>query len=186
MKSIVQMTNIIPVQLTAAFRRLATLQRRVESLPDHLAHRGVEETLRALEALRAAQGERLAGREQIEAARAELRGEREKYQHLFDTAPQAYVVTDARLTILEANRAGAELFNISQRFLTGKGLSVYVARDRGRFIADAARLAAAGESAQWTFGIRPRERAPLNVDARVVAHGLPDGVELHWRLRPAN
>jgi len=186
MKSNGQMTNIIPVQLTAAFRRLATLQRRVESLPDHLVHRGVEETLRALEALRAAQGQRLARREQIEAARAELRGEREKYQHLFDTAPQPYVVTDARLTILEANCAGAELFNTSQRFLTGKGLSVYVARDRGRFIADAARLAAAGESARWTFGIRPRERAPLNVDARVVAHGLPDGVELHWRLRPAN
>jgi hypothetical protein len=95
-------------------------------------------------------------------------------------------VTDARLTILEANRAGAELFNISQRFLTGKALSVYIARDRGRFIADCTRLAMEGESAQWTLGIRPRERAPLNVDARVVAHALPDGLELHWRLRPAS
>ena len=180
------MTHITPVQLTAAFRRLATLQRRVESLPRHLVHQGVEETLRALEELRGAQGQLLAQREQIEATRAELRGEREKYQHLFDAAPHPYLVTDARLTILEANRAGAELFNISQRFLTGKALSVYIARERGRFIADAAQLAIAGESARWTLAIRPRERAPLNVDARVVAHALPDGLELHWRLRPAN
>ena len=180
------MTNVTPVQLTAAFRRLATLQRRLESVPDHLVQQGVEETMRALEELRTAQGELLVQRERIEAARADLRTEREKYQHLFDTAPQAYLVTDARLTILEANRAGAELFNISQRFLTGKALSVYIAKDRGRFIADAARLAVAGESARWTLGIRPRERAPLIVDARVVAHALPDGLELHWHLRPAN
>ena len=121
----------------------------------------------------------------IEIVRAELRAEREKYTQLFDGAPDPYLVTDADLRILSANRAGADLFNISQRFLSGKSLSVFLSKDRGRFIVEAARLASAGESADWAFAIRPRERAPLQVKARVVVHATDEGVELHWILRPA-
>lgn len=127
----------------------------------------------------------IAQREELEQTRAELRAEREKYAQLFDAAPDPYVVTDTDLRVVAANRAAAELFNISQRFLSGKPLSVFISRDRGRFLANAARLAMAADSALWTFNLRPRERAPLNVEARVVTHVTREGLELHWLLRPA-
>ena len=177
--------NANRLQLAPAFRRLATLQRRVETQHDTTVQQAVDELLRSLNELRGGQAQLLAQREEIEAIRAALRAERERYTQLFDGAPDPYLVTDSQLTILSANRAGADLFNISQRFLSGKALSVFLSKDRDRFIADAARLASAGESEDWTFGIRPRERAPLEVSARVVVHATPEGVELHWVLRPA-
>ena len=173
------------IQLAPAFRKLAALQRRVEAQPDPLVQDAVDELVRALEELRLAQAHLLAQRDQVEGLRAELRAERQKNTQLFDAAPDAYIITDPGLTILSANRAAAELFNISQRFLNGKGLSVFISRDRGRFLADAARVAEGGETAQWSFGIRPRERASVNVDARVFAHLSSDGAELHWVMRPA-
>jgi len=177
--------NANRLQLAPAFRRLATLQRRVETQHDTTVQQAVDELLRSLNDLRAGQAQLLGQREEIEAVRADLRAEREKYTQLFDSAPDPYLVTDAQLTILSANRAGADLFNISQRFLSGKALSVFLSKDRDRFIADATRLASAGESEEWSFGIRPRERAPLEVKARVVVHATPEGVELHWVIRPA-
>ena len=177
--------NANRIQLAPAFKRLATLQRRVETQHDTTVQQAVDELLRSLHELRGGQDQLLAQREDIEVVRAELRAEREKYTQLFDGAPDPYLVTDADLKILSANRAGADLFNISQRFLSGKALSVFLSKDRGRFIVEAARLASAGESADWAFGIRPRERAPLQVKARVVVHATEEGVELHWILRPA-
>ena len=134
----------------------------------------------SLQELRGGQDQLLAQREDHRDLRAELRAEREKYTQLFDGAPDPYLVTDADLRILSANRAGADLFNISQRFLSGKSLSVFLSKGRGRLFVEAARLASAGESADWAFAIRPRERAPLQVKARVVVHATDEGVELHW------
>jgi PAS domain S-box-containing protein len=177
--------NANRIQLAPALRRLATLQRRVDTQRDATVQQAVDELVRSLQDLRAGQAQLLAQRAEIEAVRAELRTEREKYSQLFDTAPLPYLVTDPQLTIVSANRAGAELFNISQRFLSGKALTVFLSKDRGRFLNEAARLANAGESGEWSFGIRPRERAPLQVNARVVVHATPEGVELHWVIRPA-
>ena len=111
--------NANRIQLAPAFRRLATLQRRVDTQPDTTVQEAVDELLRSLQELRAVQGQLLAQREEIESVRAGLRAEREKYTQLFDSAPDPYLVTDAHMMILSANRAGADLFNIRQRFLSG-------------------------------------------------------------------
>jgi PAS domain S-box-containing protein len=176
--------NTIRVQLAAALRKLATLQRRVELQPDTLVQGAIAELLGALEELREAEELLLAQREQVGAGLAALQAEREKYTQLFDAAPDPYLITDARLTILGANRAASELFNISQRFLTGKGLTIFISKDRGLFLSQAARLAVVGESTRWSFTIRPRARASLEVDARVVTHATEEGPELHWVLTP--
>jgi PAS domain-containing protein len=177
--------NTSRIQLAPAFKRLATLQRRIQMRPDTRVQEAVDELLRALEELRAGQAQVLVQREEIELLRAELRAERETYSQLLDCAPDPYLITDAQLIILSANRAGAELLNISQRFLAGKALDVFVSKDRSRFVADAARLAKEGESARWTFALRPRERATLAVEAQVAANVTPDGLEIHWILHPA-
>ncbi|GAB1542487.1 hypothetical protein NUACC21_51610 [Scytonema sp. NUACC21] len=56
-----------------------------------------------------------------------IEAQRQRYQDLFDGAPNAYLVTDTIGIIQEANRAAAKLFNVSQKYLVGKPIINYVA-----------------------------------------------------------
>jgi len=175
----------LQIQLSTAMQRLASLQRRAEHLaPD--SPRIIQQTLEQLEfaiqQLRAAQQELEARRGELSAVRQELEGERRKYWEFFDGAPDAYLVTSPDGEILEANRAAAELLNISQRFLVGKNFTVFVCAERGRVHAQAKRLAEAGGSADWVFSVRPRERAPFEVACRVLASETGEH-SLRWMIR---
>jgi PAS domain S-box-containing protein len=171
-------------QITSAVGRLSVLQRRVEGYspePPKLLRQALQELESAVEELQVAQEQLIESRRALEAAKEQLQRERDKYWQLFDSAPEAYLVTGAQSDILEANKSAAELLNISQRFLTGKVLSVFVSDERARFALQTAHLAQAGGSADWMLRLRPRERAPIEVAARVVSAG--DGT-LRWMLRP--
>jgi PAS domain-containing protein len=93
--------------------------------------------------------------------------------------PQPYIVTRGDTTITEANKAAAELLNISRRFLIGKTLSVFVSENRTQFLQDCARIADA-RSIDLKLRIRPRERAPTDVAATV--RGSSES--LRWVMRP--
>jgi len=174
--------DVLELQLASALQRFATLQRRAASDRDQakLLGRSLQELGTTLEELRVAQEQLIEGRLRLEATHAELVRERERYWQLFEEMPQAYVVTEPSSIITEVNRAGAQLFNVSQRFLVGKAMSVFVCEDRGRFLSDIARFAADGQSYELAFKMRPRERAPLDVIATVGAD--PKG--LRWVVRP--
>jgi PAS domain S-box-containing protein len=175
--------DALELQLASARQRYATLQRRAAS--DHeqgkLLSRSMQELGTALEELRVAQEQLIESRVRVETLNAELLRERERYWQLFEEMPQAYVVTEPTSIITEVNRVGAQLFNVSQRFLVGKAMSVFVCEDRGRFLTDISRLAAEGRTGELTFKLRPRERAPLDVIATVGA----DRSGLRWVIRPA-
>ncbi|GAA6618591.1 PAS domain S-box protein [Scytonema sp. NUACC26] len=60
--------------------------------------------------------------------------ERQRYWELFESAPDAYLVTDNFGIIQEANRAAARMLNLSQCYLVGKPIANYVAlEDRQSF-----------------------------------------------------
>ncbi len=174
--------DVLELQLASALQRFTTLQRRAGSDRDQvkLLGRSLQELSTALEELRVAQEQLVEGRNKLETVQAELLRERERYWQLFDEMPQAYVVTEPSSIITEVNRAGAQLFNVSQRFLVGKAMSVFVCEDRSRFLSDISRFAAEGGSAELALKLRPRERAPLDVIATVGA----DVKGLRWVLRP--
>ena len=66
--------------------------------------------------------------------RADL--ERRRYRNLFMTTVEPDVLTDARGTIADANRAAGELLGVAPAYLAGKPLGLFVSsRDRGRFYA---------------------------------------------------
>lgn len=176
--------DVLELQLASALQRFATLHRRAASDRDQakLLDRSLQELEGALEEVRVAQEQMVEGRRRLEAVQAELLKERERYWQLFDDMPQAYVVTDPSSVITEVNRAGAQLFNVSQRFLVGKAMSVFVCEDRTRFLGEISRLADDGRSEELSFKLRPRERAPLDVIATVGA----DLTGLRWVLRPAD
>lgn len=174
--------DALELQIVSALQRFSSLQRRMASdgsEPTKLLDRAVSELGTALEELRVAQEQIIEQRSRTEELQAELAHQYRKYWLLFDRMPQPYLVTRSDSTILEANRAAAELLNVSQRFLVGKVLSVFVCEDRARFLAETSRVLPDGPTSEIAFRLRPRERAPLTVSAQVTNE--EDG--LRWILR---
>jgi PAS domain-containing protein len=173
--------NALELQLATALQRFNTLQRRVDSESGEsssLVARALRELERALEEVRVAHEQLIDNRGRMEQLHDELAQQYRKYAELFDEMPQPYIVTRGDSTITEANRAAAELLNVSPRFLIGKTLSVFVCENRAQFLQDCSRP----ESLQATdlkLRIRPRERAPIDVVAAV--RGPAES--LRWVLR---
>jgi PAS domain-containing protein len=174
----------LELQLASALQRYNTLQRRADTGRDaaSLLDRTLAELGTALEQVRVAQEQLVESRSRMEALQEELRQQAAKYWQLFDEIPQPYLVTKVDSTILEVNRAAAELLNVSQRFLVGKTLSLFVCENRGIFLTTCTRVAEQGGRTQIALKVRPRERAPLDVSARLVG---ADG-HLRWLLSAAS
>ena len=173
----------LELQLASAVERYTNLQRRAETRGDSstLLQKTLAELGTALEEVRVAQEHLIESRTRMEQMQVQLREQAEKYWQLFDAMPEAYVVSRPDSTIVEVNKAAAQLFNVSQRFLIGKTLSVFVCENRSGFLVASARAAAEAVSTEMVLKLRPRERAPLTVNARVSG----DAGTLRWVLRPA-
>jgi PAS domain-containing protein len=171
----------LELQLASALQRYYSLSRRAETQrePSTLVAKALSELGTALEEIRVAQEQLVEDRGRMEEMQEELRRQYEKYWQLFDEMPYAYLVSRADSTIVEVNKAAAQLLNVSQRFLVGKTLSVFVGEDRAAFVTACARAAESHEVLDLTLKLRPRERAPLTVTARVI--GSSQG--LRWVLR---
>lgn len=172
----------LELHLAAAVQRYHTLRQRAETQrePPGLLSRSLAELGSALEEIRVAQDQLIESRTRIAQLQLELRRQYDRYWQLFDAMPEAYVVTRPDSTIVEVNKAAAQLFNVSQRFLVGKTLSVFVCEERTQFLAASARAATESATMELSLKLRPRERAPIDVSAR--ASGDTNG--LRWVLRP--
>ena len=124
--------NEFAYQIEAMCDRLVSVHQNVNQLPLPLQN-WLEEVLgevgTILEELHVVQKELLQQNEELVAARRAVEAQRQRYQELFDFAPDAYLVTDANGTIQEANCAAAILLNISQEFLVGKPLDSFVPQE---------------------------------------------------------
>ena len=136
-----------------------------ESLsPFEMVLRGFREanaSLRSnLDQIQAAQLELSRQNQALATARYSLETERQRYQELFDFAPDAYIVTDVEGTILEANNPAAGMLRVPQELLVNQRLSDFVdEEERESFHTQLARLRQ-GELEKlevWPIGIQPRE-----------------------------
>ncbi|MBN4006536.1 EAL domain-containing protein [Nostoc sp. LPT] len=73
--------------------------------------------------------ELLAASEELEITRARAERERQRYQELFDFAPDGYLVTNTVGKILEVNYAAATMFSVRQKYLVGKPLILFIAQE---------------------------------------------------------
>ncbi len=64
--------------------------------------------------------------EKLIATRQAVETERQRYHHLFEFAPDGYLVTDTTGKVQEANRAAVTLLNVSKDFLIGKPLAIFI------------------------------------------------------------
>lgn len=166
------------------FSRVVALLQRTDSatvatdgvfeLPDEqqdLLNEASEEFHVALEELHVAQEQLFQQNEQLVqqnhelvAARKAVEAERQRYQELFELAPDGYLVTDVNGTIQEANRAAGLLFNIKPQFLVGKPLNMFIAQeDRQTFYSELTQLAQGERRQEWEVAIQPRNGTPIDV-----------------------
>ncbi len=154
-------------------RMVALEQRSGESsLPQQqLGEETFEELRTALEELQVAEEELRQQNEELMIAQEAVAAERQRYQDLFEFAPDGYLVTDANATIGEVNRVAAELINVSQNFLVGKPLDLFFTEpERQDFYSEMTRrLQQVNRIQDWEVRLSPRNGAPLDAALTMVA-----------------
>lgn len=124
--------------------------------------------------------------EELIMAREALELERQRYQELFELAPDGYLVTDANGNIQEANRAATLLLNAQPLFLVGKPLSLFIVQqERDRFYSLLTRLSQVERVQEWEVCLQPRNRTPFDAALTVtpVCDRTNKLITLRWLLR---
>jgi len=154
-----QQMKVVNERATTLYGRAGEPQQQPELLADSL-----EELRTALEELRVAEEKLRQQNDELAIAREAVEKERQRYQELFEFAPDGYLVTDSQGTIREANSAAATLFNLSQKFLVGKPLANFVPdEERPAFRYQLNRLHQLERLQEWE--VRLRSRGGANFDA---------------------
>ena len=142
----------------------------------------LEELKVALEELHVASEEMKQQNEELEIARTIAEIERQRYHELFELAPDGYIVTDDAGIIREANRAAANLLNLSPKFLTRKPLINFIPyEERRAFRAKLMQLLQTEWMQEWE--IRILSRTGEISDAAVTVSTVRDlqGQPIGWR-----
>lgn len=178
--------NIFAQQMHVMQKRLHELYRGAhasvkldsELLPVAFKELGVvsEELQVAVEELQQ-QNQQLAG------VQATLEIERQRYQELFEFAPDGYILTDAAGTIQEANCAAADLLKVSQRFLVGKPLVLFVdENERQNFHSQLAYLQQENQVQELTVSLTPRRGETFNASLKIANVGDGKGNVVGMRI----
>ncbi|MBV9786698.1 MAG: PAS domain S-box protein [Chloroflexi bacterium] len=126
----------LTAQIQAMQQRIALLQQDsgAGTQQQTVAAQALEELQTSLEELRAVEEALIEQNMLLLAAHEELATHQQRYQELFDGAPDGYVVTTPSGIIQEANQAASRLLNMSRAELLGKPLPLFVAEiDRAQF-----------------------------------------------------
>lgn len=174
-------------QVEALQGRLDRLYRCVNTANDksHLPPSALKELGIASEELQVAMEELLAQAEESVAMQVQLTAERQHYQDLFRFSPHACLETDTHGKILEANQAVAKLLNVSQQFLVGKPLAIYLIKsDRRKFRSQLVQIQQRNLQQEWIAQIQPRQSEPIEAILTVIPHCnlANQPIRLHWSI----
>lgn len=181
-------TDQFTQKIEAARQRTEALKQHVRESPcgkTELMALSWAELQTALEELHVAEEELRQQNEELIATREAVEAERQRYQELFEFAPDGYLVTDANGKIWEANRAAASLFGVSQNYIVGKPLIVFVAEEcRRSFRAHLTRLRNASGVQEWDVLLKRSGSKAFDAALTVAAVGDTRGnINLRWMIR---
>src|SRR5215470_10290649 len=165
--------------------QIETLYQQVETVRAAAAHSShepavLQEALEALqtsiEELRVVEEELQQQHETRAVAQQAAAAMQQRYQTLFDFAPDGYLMTDSQGIIQEANRAAAVLFALGQEYLVGKPLALFVVpEERSAFRTQLATLDRVQRFQDRAVHLQPREGPAVNAELTVAAvHSLQD------------
>jgi PAS domain S-box-containing protein len=169
--------------------RMETLQQEAEQFSANHSLQLIstlEELRLAIEELHIAEEELITQNEQLITAQQQANVERQRYQSLFEFAPDGYLVTDLNGTVQEANYASAALLNIEQKYLLGKPLATYVVQaERANFRALLHQIQGIHRLQGWELGLQPRKADAITaaVTVETVRDFKGRTVGLRWQMR---
>ncbi|MBI5604216.1 MAG: PAS domain-containing protein [Deltaproteobacteria bacterium] len=176
-------------QIKKTRERLKTFRDRAQSSPEQkiaFFDEVLEEFSNALEELQSSEEELRQQNEELIQTRRIVEAEHQRYQELFDFTPDAYLVTDLKGIILEANRIAATLLSEAQDFLIGNPLLVYVATENHQtFLVRLGQLSGWGRSEDWEITLQPRKEKPFPASITITTMLNASGtvVGLRWLIR---
>lgn len=174
-------------ELARFYVKIATLRRRIATLEVSEANYRtvIDEFQYALEELRVAEEELRRQNEELAYARHQIEAAHQRYQDLFNWAPDGYLVTDAHGTIEEANQFAGTLFAIAPPDLIGKPLATFVAPEHRRpFRRQLARLPHMEHGREWETVLQPRHGPAFHT--AITATAIRDAGQVtgfRWLLR---
>ncbi|MGF1570785.1 MAG: PAS domain-containing protein [Nodosilinea sp.] len=176
-------------QIEAVCQRRAELRQQAAAMsptqPDVL-DKALQELDLVLEELQASNEELQHQSQALALAQQHIKLEQQRYQALFELAPDACVVTDCRGKINQANRAAIRLFALPVDDLVNKPLIDFIEADYHHHFQ--AHLAQPGHIQNWQIVITRRNQASLSVT--VATAGIKDAMEQNvailWCLRDVN
>ena len=179
---------LIDSRIAVLHRLITALHERVAAEPAQAAEvlpEILDDLQVALEELHVAQEEQHQQNEALAAARWTAETERQRYQELFDFAPDGYLVTDPEGIIMEANRAAAVLLSVPQPGLLDKPLVNYIAQEeRQTFSASLPQLRQLECRQDWELRLQPWAGQTFPAELTVATIHTPQGVlGLRWLLR---
>lgn len=199
-------------KIEGAQQRLDVLRQSAENASissQSLLVEAIAELSTTLEELQVATEELSEQNAELLATRQDLETERQRYQALFELAPDAYLVTDAKGIIQEANCASESLFHLRRDLLVGKPLVVFTAPAQHPFfrtqleqlaeVVDFAQPPKASDKdrdrcctvahhliQEWELRLQPREGQPFPAELSIYAKYDPDSktiTSIHWLIR---
>lgn len=167
-------------QVAALRQRLTQLRQRA----DEALQQAPELVPQTLEALETALAELDQQTEELALSRQALEAERQRYQDLFQFAPDGYLVTNLDGKILEANQAAAALLGRPAPALVGKPLAVFVLpaakRDFRRRLLG---MAEAQEVQKWEVQLQSETPFDAAVTVATVRDDAGKPLTLRWLVR---
>jgi PAS domain S-box-containing protein len=172
-------------EIKGVYERALLLRQRATETPIHqdLLDAALKELLFVLEELQTSQEELRHQNEELIATRQWVEIERQRYQFLFEFAPDGYLVTDRQGKIYKANQAASRLFSTSKEYLLKKPLIIFIHEtDRSLF---QSRLASLQQNQEWEISINSNQGSLKRV---AVAVSLIPGIQrnkdaLLWSFR---
>jgi PAS domain S-box-containing protein len=180
--------NGFTLRAEAMYKRLAYLYQSAGALPllPDILPQAYKELGNASEIVQIAAEELYQQNEELIRTRDLVEAERQRYQDLFEFAPDGYLVTDAHGLILEANRAAEVLFNLSKQVMVGKPIINFVTLEsRQCFRSLLNQLSKSDRNKELLVSLLPRNgnsfKAALTVTSIRNQEGKPQ--VLRWLLR---
>jgi PAS domain S-box-containing protein len=161
------------------------MDRRRAAIAEASARELVDEISAAQQVLRALADDHCTTHETLDRTRGLLERERAKYLDLFESGREASVLTSLRAVVREANAASGALLNMPARFLIGKPLIHFVARQDTRLFRDKIReLEARPSNDNFELRLRPRHGSVLKANVTATPVRGPGGTHmaLRWIL----
>lgn len=176
-------------QIRAVYQRVTHLRQRATEAwlqPPEIVDEAFGELYGVLEELGTAQEELQRQNQALLGMQQTLQQEQQRYQDLFNLAPDGYVVLDHQGIIQSANQAMATLLKVPQGTLQNKPLAPFVAPgDRPKFfrkLQQLSDLTAAGQPLpqDWQVQLCPRHRPAMVVSITLSAMPITDGSVVSW------